>query len=225
MQQSDKLFYSVIKELDKATILQELVLIGGWCQKIYRINFGNPKGLSLLRTVDIDFLIPRSKKIQKEVDVPQILKKLGFDEIFSLLKGYTKYVHRELEVEFLVSDFGRGRDKPYPIKSLKINAQRLRYLDILERYITSIRFNDIEVKVPEPAAYVINKLIISDRRSNTLKKEKDLKAARELGEYLLENEEQRKKLKKIYDDLHANLKKRLLKVLLNVSVELYDFLK
>ena len=101
MQQSDELFYSVIKELDKAGILQELVLIGGWCQKIYRINFGNPKGLSLLRTVDIDFLIPRSKKIKKEVDVPQILKRLGFDEIFSVLKGYTKYVHRELEVEFL----------------------------------------------------------------------------------------------------------------------------
>ena len=80
---------------------------------------------------------------------------------------------------------GRQIDEPYSIKDLNTNAQRLRFLDILIKYSKPIKFHDITVNVPEPSAYVINKLITSMRRDNKDKKDKDLKSAKETGEYIL----------------------------------------
>jgi hypothetical protein len=51
-----------------------------------------------------------------------------------MLDGYVKYVHPDLEVEFLIPERGKGRDKPYTIDKFHINAQGLRYLDLLQRH-------------------------------------------------------------------------------------------
>ena len=49
------------------------------------------------------------------------------------LTGYTKYVHPELELEFLIAELGRGKgNKPYEIPKLHINAQGLRFLNLLQ---------------------------------------------------------------------------------------------
>ena len=100
MDAGDKLFYNILSELDKAGVLKNLILIGGWCQKLYRIYFDNPAELSALRTADIDFLIPLPIQIEKKVNLPAVFFGLGFDEVFSTSTGYRKYVYPDLEIEF-----------------------------------------------------------------------------------------------------------------------------
>ena len=225
MEENDNLFFKILSELDKAEILQYLILIGGWCQKLYRLFFNNPVELSSLRTADIDFLIPLPVKINKTIDVPDIFKNLGFDEVFSGLGGYTKYVHPDLEIEFLISESGKGKNKPHLIKELNINAQGLRYLHILQKCTMSITINNIKVIVPKPTAFVLNKLITSTRRENSVKREKDLSTAIELGEYIIDNNKYKIEIKKLYDQLHPRIKKKIFDIIKIKSEKLCQIFK
>ena len=56
------------------------------------------------------FFVPNPPRIHKEIDVSLILNKLGLDRKVLPLDGYEKYVHPDLEVEFLTSE--RGREGP-----------------------------------------------------------------------------------------------------------------
>lgn len=128
-----ELFVKVITTLNEADVLQHLVLIGSWCLYVYRNYFNNALEIPLLRTADIDFLIPRPLKIKNNVNVHEILKKLGFDEQFSSITRQIKYVHPQLEVEFLTPELGKGSTKPFEFKRLHLSAQQLRYLTLLQQ--------------------------------------------------------------------------------------------
>jgi len=220
----DKLFDEVLSERDRQGILQQFILIGGWCQKIYRYNFDNPPELSALRTADIDLLVREPKKIKKNVDIKDLFKSYGFDEDYSTPEGYVKYVHPEMEIELLVPAVGRSSDKPFQLKKLNTNAQRLRYLDIVEKYAKEIEFKGLKIIVPEPAAFVINKFIASQRRKDKGKKEKDLITAKEFGEYILDDPKQKVLLKEIFGSLKPRLQRSLLKEIENISSEIYEHL-
>jgi hypothetical protein len=218
------LFLVILAKLDKEEVLQDIILIGGWCPLVYKEYFGNPVEISMQRTADLDFLIPNPPRIHKDVDVSLILEGLGFDKKLSLLDGYEKYVHPDLEVEFLTPEKGRGRDKPYTIDKLHINAQGLRYLDLIQSYIMKTVYNGISINVPEPTAYVLHKFIISGRRKKSFKREKDIETARQLGEYLLEQEKQRKKMHEIYVDMADKWKIDLMRIVKGASEKIYTFL-
>ena len=160
------LFFTILTRLDEEEVLRDIVLIGGWCPLVYREYFGNPVEISTQRTTDLDFMVPNPPRIHKDVDVSRILERLGFDKNISMLDGYVKYVHPDLEVEFLTPERGKGRDKPYAIEKLHVDAQGLRYLDLLQRHVMRASYNGISINVPEPAAYVLHKFIISGRRQN-----------------------------------------------------------
>ena len=124
MKNNDSIFENILNLLDEEGILDKLIIIGGWCLIIYRHVFNNPKEISSLRTLDIDFLIPIGQKFSKDIDIGTVFSKLDFEQIFSTPKGFIKYVHPELEIEFLVPEIGRAIDEPYQLKALKTNAQR-----------------------------------------------------------------------------------------------------
>lgn len=217
MDTGDKLFFDILSALDKAGILKELILIGGWCQKLYRIHFNYPVELSSLRTADIDFLIPLPIKIEREVNLPAVFSQLGFEEVFYGSEGFRKYVHPDLEIEFLVAETGITKDKPFPVKKLNINAQRLRYLDILQKDPMIINVNNIHITVADPCAFVLNKLITSTRRKLKQKGEKDLTTAIELGEYLLHNAEYQNRMRLIFNSLHPGIRKKIIQIVKNKS--------
>ena len=224
MEKEHDLFLVILAKLDKEEVLQDIILIGGWCPLVYKEYFGNPVEISMQRTADLDFLIPNPPRIHKDVDVSLILEGLGFDKKLSLLHGYEKYVHPDLEVEFLTPEKGRGRDKPYTIDKLHINAQGLRYLDLIQSYIMKTVYNGISINVPEPTAYVLHKFIVSGRRKKSFKREKDIETARQLGEYLLEQEKQRKKMHEIYVDMADKWKRDLMRIVKGASEKIYTFL-
>ena len=87
-----------------------------------------------------------------------------------------------------------------------------------------MEYENITVIVPEPSAYVLHKFIIQERRVSKEKQKRDLSSAKEIGEFLLQNRSQQKKLKEIFNSLPVKWKELLLRVLKINSKLLYDFL-
>lgn len=225
MERKFNLFFAVLKELQKEGVLNKLILIGSWCHYFYRRYFNNAPEIPAVRTLDIDFLVPNPHRIRKEVNIPEILEKLDFRPMHSYTTGYTKYVHPELELEFLTPDLGKGRgNQPYKINNLHIQAQGLRFLNLLQAHVIKISYKKIVVQIPEPAAYVLHKFIIFERRRKRGKRERDLQSAINIGEFLLHNEEQKTKIYKIFSSLPESWKKRIKNNLKSNSQDLYSIL-
>jgi len=225
MEAKSNLFIDTLKALQKAGVLNEIILVGSWCHYFYRIYFDNSPEIPAVRTLDIDFLIPNPPIIKKETNIPKILKALDFRPVQNYPSGYTKYAHPELELEFLTPELGRGKgDKPYEISKLHVNAQGLRYLNLLQSHTIKAEFKNIKVTLPEPAAYVLHKFIVFERRKKEEKMIRDLKAAKEIGEFLLEKTSQRKKLKNIFKSLPKKWQKKIIKNTKDKSPLIFEFL-
>jgi len=225
MKEKYKLFLSVIRALDKAGALDQIILIGSWSQFLYRDYFQNSPHIPAIRTLDVDFLVPQPSKAGKDIDISKILEKCGFEINSSYPEGYSKFSNPELEIEFLTPELGKDNGSHCNIKNLHVQAQKMRYLDILQEHVLKVTYEHIEVKVPEPSAFVIQKILGTEYRKNSGKKQKDLDAAKEIGEYLLEDPVQRKKLKTIFDSLPVKWGKRLRKIIQHKSQPLFEYLK
>lgn len=223
MGKKNDLFTTILLTLHKHSILNDLVLIGSWCLHIYKTFFNNTPEIPLLRTLDIDFLIPDTSQIKSKVNIPEVLKTMGFEINFSP-SGYSRFTHDVLDIDFLVPEVGRGRDKPYFIEKLNITPQNLRFLSILYENVITVEFNSIPVKVPEPAAFVIHKFLISSRRKNTKKQLKDVTMATELTEFLLSIQNQKDKFLLVYQSMHSKWQKNVLKVIKEHSKQLFELL-
>jgi len=178
----------------------------------------------MVRTLDLDFLVPYKSKLKEDINIPAILKTLDFEPIIDYPSGLVKYDHPNLAIEFLVSERGRGSNKPYAIKKLHINAQGLRFLNLLSENLMTMRTGELKVMMPEPAAYVLHKFIISRRRMKRDKAEKDLNAAKEIGEFLLGVPRQRRKLRRIFAGLPRKWQERIQASVKSISPELRDFI-
>lgn len=224
MEEKYELFAAVLKELQAKGVLDGLVIVGSWCQYYYRILFDNAPEIPLLRTLDIDFLVPNPSKFKTEVDVSELLNLLGFDSDFDLNTGLVKYVHPDLEIQFLTPELGRPKDTPYEIKQLNINAEGLTYMKMLQEYTFAMTHNDITIRLPEPEAYILHKILISPKRKDAAKKEKDLMAAKSIGELCLEYEARRERLKTIYASQHKRWQRTISGILESLSPDLFSFL-
>ena len=168
-----KICMEVLRRMDKTGVLKNVLLIGSWCVPFYKEYFSGMRYVTAIRTRDMDFLVPFPSKIKKKVDIPDLLKDLGFVEGFRGRDGYIKLEHPELIIEFLVPEKGRGLDKPYPLPQLGLNAQTLRFLNYLTQHTINISIKGIPVNLPHPAHFALHKLIISPRRRSEEKAKKD----------------------------------------------------
>jgi hypothetical protein len=108
---------------------------------------------------------------------------------------------------------------------LKISAQGLRYLNLLQQHTLEILYYGIRVIVPKPAAFVFHKFIVSERRKNQAKREKDIKTAKELGEYLLKNKKQKEIMINIFMSLPVKWKRKIIDIIQEHSEEIYNILR
>ena len=224
MEEKYKLLSAVLKELQKKDVLDGLIIVGSWCQYYYRILFDNALEIPLLRTTDIDFLVPNPSRFKNKVDVSDLLNLLGFDSDFDYSTGLVKYVHPDLEIQFLTPALGRVKDTPYEIKKLNINAEGLTYMKMLQDYKFNMTHNSVRIWLPEPEAYSLHKILISHKRKNTAKKEKDLVAAKSIGELCLEYETHKEGLKNIYDHMPKKWQRTVSGILKQLSSEMFSFL-
>ena len=167
----------VLRRLDRAGVLKNVVLVGSWCTLFYKEFFGRTKYMVSLKTRDMDLLIPRPSAIKAKTDVAELLKDLGFVVGFTGSKGYVRLEHPQIIIEFLVPERGRGSDKPYLLSQLGLNAQPLRFLDFLAQNTITTKLGATTVTLPHPANFALHKLLVLTRRPSPEKQMKDKEAA------------------------------------------------
>lgn len=168
---------AVLGKLQEAGVLRNLVLVGSWCLVLYREYFKGVGEVIAVRTRDMDFLVPSTEVFRSHVDLPELLKDLGFIVEFRGAEGAMMLDHPELMVELLVPEKGRGVGGVQSIPGLGINAQPLRYMGVALMKTLQLKFGNIPVRVPHPAAFALHKLLVAPRRKAREKKRKDLDAA------------------------------------------------
>ena len=179
----------VLRRLDKAGILKDIVLVGSWCTIFYKDFFAGKKYMTSLTTRDMDLLISQPRSIKAKVDVAELLKDLGFVVGFTGSKGYIRLEHPQLIVEFLVPERGRGSDKPYSLPQLGLNAQALRFVEFLSQDTITSKVGSIKVSLPHPANFALHKLLVMGRRPKAEKQAKDKNAAIKILNALIDSEQ------------------------------------
>ena len=206
-----ELCLEILRRFHKAGVLNDFILIGSWCLYFYKDYFSGFSYMNqaTIKTRDIDFLIDNPTKIKKEIDIPELLKDLGFVTIFKGSKGYIKLDHPDLILEFLVPEKGKGIEKPYPLPRLGINAVTLRFLAFLSSNTIKAKVENFNLALPHPANFALHKLIIFQRRLRQEKAIKDRNAAIQILKALI-NKGEHKELKRIFDSIPAKWQKKII---------------
>lgn len=211
MEKQYDLCLEVLRRLQKVGVLREVMIIGSWCIYFYRNYFSDIDYTSSIRTRDIDFLVPIPVKFKKKVDIPELLKDLGFIVDFHI-KGVIRLIHPELIIDFVVPERGKGRDKPYPLPELGLNAQSLRFLDFLIDNSITLKSDKLTLNLPHPAAFALHKLIISSRRIKGEKRLKDREGAIQILNFIIANKEE-KVIKELYDVMPKKWRTKVIRAL------------
>ncbi|MDP3042502.1 MAG: GSU2403 family nucleotidyltransferase fold protein [Candidatus Omnitrophota bacterium] len=217
-----KLFIEVLKRINKVGVLKNIVLIGSWCIPLYKEYFLGTSYVTSITTRDVDLLVPLPLNIKVKVDIENLLKDLGFVLGFSGPQGYMKLEHPDLSLEFLVPERGAGLNKPFKLPQLGLNAQSLRYLNLLTTKIINVEVNGFKINLPHPAVFALHKLVISKERKNKDKGEKDQEAAIRIIRALLDKGEA-DKLKFFFMSFTPKLRKVIINILRNMGeIDLID---
>jgi len=155
--QADLLF-KILRLLEKEGVLKHLIIAGSWCLYFYKFYYNKKQPIVSLRTRDVDFLLPDPKSITKEVNLPELLKDLGFVIDYRGEQGYIRLVHPSIFIEFLVPERGKGFGKAFPLPKLGLNAHALRFIDILYIKTITVKIRDVKVRLPNPACFLLHKI-------------------------------------------------------------------
>ena len=223
MDENYKLLSDVLEELGRSGVLDELILVGSWCQYYYRILFDEAPEIPMIRTMDIDFLVPDPKRVKRSANVTKILNDLGFDTDFDYLTGLAKYVHPDLEIQFLTVA-GRENKTIREIKKLNVNAESLKSLSLLGKYSFDFTHGGLTIRLPEPESFALQKILAGRERKEEGKRDKDFMAAKNIGELCLRDKIRKKRMKSIFDDMPKKWRKRVLEVCENLSSDIHSFL-
>lgn len=202
----------VLRRLNREKVLDHVVLIGSWCMLVYQDYFKDVRYRPGIRTRDIDFLIPVPPKFDHKIDLEVLLKDLDFVATYRGRDGYMQFVHKNLMLEFIVPERGRGSDKPFSVPDLGVNAQPLRFMDFLADHIVRLKFAGMEVSVPHPVYFALLKVIVSARRQKLVKRENDLRQAMEVLRALVDAGEA-KLLKSVFAACPAKWRKIIIATL------------
>jgi len=171
--EQEREFIKVLTLLSDNSCLKHVILIGSWAEYLYQNTGMLPKGTTVLRTLDIDFLVKNLRKPQPPLNLEELALKEGFAvENHPLLSTTKIRTASRLEIEFLIDQKGAGKEPVYRT-ALGVTAQALRGLDLLLRDTITINYKSLEVTVPIPEAYVLHKIIINSDRNKAVKREKD----------------------------------------------------
>lgn len=142
------------------------------------------------------------------MDIPLLLKDLGFVVSFQGDKGYIRLDHPDLMLEFLVPEKGRGSDKPHPLPMLGLNATPLRFLDFLAQNKIEVEIENFSITLPHPIYYALHKLIIGHRRQKKDKAIKDRQSGIDILNALIQKGET-DAIKKVFDSMPSKWQSKI----------------
>lgn len=168
----DKLL-EIIKAFGESGILENVIIIGSWATYFYVQIFDD--FIPTIRTLDFDCYIPRTKNIRVLKSVSETLKPINFDQVFDSGTEKSKFISPDgFEIEFLAK-LKRDQNSIVKVDSLGVNAEQLGNLELFDRGYITVEFECYKVKVASPCAYVLQKILISSKRTDE-KKMKDLES-------------------------------------------------
>ncbi|MCZ7664230.1 MAG: nucleotidyltransferase domain-containing protein [Thermoleophilia bacterium] len=163
--------------------LADIVIVGGWAPYLYALHQGAVRS-SPPRTADIDIAVPRALP-PRGPSIDELLSRAGFECEFRSrdVPPVTAYVARrgddDVEIEFITDSL--GADEQVVEVQDGLTAQELHYVRLLLENTWTIDLAKFfhgdagqEVRVPTPAAFMLHKGLVYRKRSDQLKKEKDL---------------------------------------------------
>jgi hypothetical protein len=164
--------------------LEDLVIAGGWVPYLYATQEPPSDEAVALKTRDLDLAVPREVPL-REKTIDQLLGEADFTCEFRSRETppVTAYVATqagdEVEIEFITTS--RGADQGVRTVQSGLTAQELRYVDLLLEHkwflpLGALSDGELEgrVWVPTPVAFVFHKGLVHKKRTDRLKKEKDL---------------------------------------------------
>ena len=202
-QEQEAAFRDTIQALDEVGILQHVMVIGSWAEYLFPVLF-DTHFIPNIRTRDVDFFYRNISFPIEKVPLISKLKEYGF--LYSE-DPYTKvskfYKEGLLELEFLTRVLGSGGKDSYPIRALGIQSEGLREINIFYDFACAIVWKGYKITIPEPSAYVLQKIISNPDRVPAGKKQKDIGAVKELMVHIHQSTDHMNKLKEIYDSLSS----------------------
>lgn len=187
-------FWSFLKLLSDNDLLSHVIIVGSWAEYLYAQAGILPGFTANLRTLDIDFLVKNMKKPMPAASITALAREAGYTVDHDVLQGTTKiYTPDLMEIEFLILQQGSG-EMSILKTNLGVNAQALRHMTVLRDFTVTVCLLDMEITIPRPEAYVLQKIIINEQRG--IKAEKDRAAILNLLPFINTEE-----LKSIYNTL------------------------
>jgi len=203
--EQEKAFWDTIDIFDKQGLLPYIMVIGSWAEYIY-MNYFKTGYESGMKTRDLDFLYRNIRRPDSKISIISELTQNGFIYSEDILTGVGKfYKEGLLEVEFLTKSVGKG-SSTMKIPSLGITAESLRTVNLLADFPLDLVSKSYTVTVPEPAAYVLQKLYTNPTRRAD-KAEKDIRAIKLLLPHIKLSKYNNTRLYQIYNALHKNHQK------------------
>lgn len=217
--QQEKAFWEVIKAFDELGLLEHIMVIGSWAEYLYPPLF-NTDFIPNVRTRDVDFFYRNINIPREKIPLIAKLKEYGFEHEMDPYSEVSKFYKEDfLELEFLTRALGSAAKSTYPICSLDIKSEGLRAINILADYACEVEIKGYKLYVPEPSAYVIQKILTNPERIPKYKREKDMIAVSEILIHIKQNELHLNKLR----DVYYTLTKKQIKIV-NEVIERYPVL-
>jgi len=107
-------------------------------------------------------------KFKPPVDIAGIMEETGFTIEHERTDGLMRFIHEDFKVEFITEAGAKGNETVHRFKNLSITAQELHFMTIPIDYNIQVPFKDIVVRIPEPQAFALHKLIVSQRRATKM---------------------------------------------------------
>lgn len=211
MEKKYDLCLEILKRFQQVEILDKIIIVGSWCIYFYKDYFQNKNYTSSIRTRDIDILVPLPFRSKKTINIPELLKDLGFIVDFHR-EGYIRLLHPELIIEFLVPEKGRGTDKPIHLPQLGIKAEALRYMSFIVDNIIKLNVYNLTINLPHPAAFALHGLLVSSRRRREWKKIKEKQEAIHVLNALIKKGEG-ETIRRLFNSIPQKWERRILRVL------------
>jgi hypothetical protein len=202
----EEAFWQTIKAFNEIGLLQHVMIIESWAEYLYPSLF-ETDFIPNLKTRDVDFFYRNINIPKEKINVIQKLKEIGY--IYDEVDGISRFYKGDLlELEFLTRILGAGTEGRMEIKPLGITSEGLRIINILSDYAREVEKQGTDGKiytitVPEPSAYVIQKILTNPVREPAEKKAKDIAAVKELLYHIEKSTEHKIKLKEVYLKLSA----------------------
>lgn len=217
MKKNQDKILEIIKVLNKTGLLNNLILIGSWAMFFYKEIF--PNFAPAIRTVDLDFYVPRAKSASEKSSTIRALKDIRYEIMSDTLTNRTTFISSDgFELEFL-TNLNRQRFDCIKIGNTDIYAESLPHLDIFTANFIEVIYQNIKVKVASPASFVLQKLLINEKRRDE-KKQKDLDAAEMVLLHIHHNRKYKNELKHLFNQLSKKQRSKILKTAKNNSIDL-----